>query len=389
MSTMTFRARDSVTALEQVQRRLGPDALILSNDLVDGQVVIVASNDSPESIPHPAPRLRAVPTSQRVDVVVDDPIDPIVPPAPVLTAPASRLPSFLNAQAPKPFDRILSEAKVAAPVPEAPEGEIPDIQTPEPETETETETEAEAEAEADPAAEAEAVQEAETVPETPAPGLPDPLILRDRLLSTPRIVLVGQVGAGKSQIALQLALMRLTRTPGVTVEFCFCGTGSHGDGAVLAQKSHLLGMTTLFDTPDTLAAPKPGTIQIVVISGRGSDGATLAESALSLPEARAALVVPGGLRPERIAALQHRWAERTISAILSGCEDMPDATTDVAALRSVGLVPLWCASNDRLVDGLRVIEDDTATEAATVDDQTDLSQPTLFRHHGPDAESRS
>lgn len=383
MSTMTFRARDSVTALEQVQRRLGPDALILSNDLVDGQVVIVASNDSPESIPHPAPRLRAVPTSQRVDVVVDDPIDPIVPPAPVLTAPASRLPSFLNAQAPNPFDRILSEAKVAAPAPETPEGEIPDLQTPEPEPETEVEVEVEA----DPAAEAE--PEAETVPETPAPSLPDPLILRDRLLSTPRIVLVGQVGAGKSQIALQLALMRLTRTPGVTVEFCFCGTGSHGDGAVLAQKSHLLGMTTLFDTPDTLAAPKPGTIQIVVISGRGSDGATLAESALSLPEARAALVVPGGLRPERIAALQHRWAERTISAILSGCEDMPDATTDVAALRSVGLVPLWCASNDRLVDGLRVIEDDTATEAATVDDQTDLSQPTLFRHHGPDAESRS
>ena len=383
MSTMTFRARDSVTALEQVQRRLGPDALILSNDLVDGQVVIVASNDSPESIPHPAPRLRAVPSSQRVDVVVDDPIDPIVPPAPVLTAPASRLPSFLNAQAPKPFDRILSEAKVAAPAPETPEGEIPDLQTPEPEAG------AEPDVEADPAAEAEAGPEAETVPETPAPSLPDPLILRDRLLSTPRIVLVGQVGAGKSQIALQLALMRLTRTPGVTVEFCFCGTGSHGDGAVLAQKSHLLGMTTLFDTPDTLAAPKPGTIQIVVISGRGSDGATLAESALSLPEARAALVVPGGLRPERIAALQHRWAERTISAILSGCEDMPDATTDVAALRSVGLVPLWCASNDRLVDGLRVIEDDTATEAATVDDQTDLSQPTLFRHHGPDAESRS
>ncbi len=78
-----------------------------------------------------------------------------------------------------------------------------------------------------------------------------------------------------------------------------------------------------------------------------------------------------------------------MSAILSGCEDMPDPTTDVAALRAVGLVPLWCASNDRLVDGLRVIEDDTATEAATADDRTDTSQPTLFRHHGPDAESRS
>ncbi|MBW4973974.1 hypothetical protein KZZ08_10105 [Roseovarius mucosus] len=370
MSTMTFRAPDSVTALEQVQRRLGPDALILSNDLIDGQVVIVASDDDPEALIKPAPRLRAVPTSPRVDVVIDEPIDPITPSSSGLmtaavTAAAPRLPSFLNAHAPKPFDRMLGEAKATAPAtvpatataPETPEAQAPDHKTPE--------------------------------PMAPAPALPDPLILRDRLLSAPRIVLVGTVGAGKSQVALQLALMRLTRTPGLTVEFCFCGTGSHGDGAVLAQKSHLLGMTTLFHTPDTLAAPQAGTVQIVVISGRGSDGTSLAEVALELPEARAALVVPGGLRPERIAALRQRWAERIDSAILSGSEDMPDATTDVAALRAVGLVPLWCASNDRLVEGLRVIEGDSATEPATNDDPAPLAQPMLFRHHGPDAESRS
>lgn len=362
MSTMTFRARDSVTALEQVQRRLGPDALILSNDLIDGQVVIVASDDDPESIARPAPRLRAVPTPQRVDVVIDDPIDPITPPAPAVAAPASRLPSFLSAQAPKPFDRMLGEAKATAP---APAPQIAEPETPE-------------------------------TPEPPAPVpgpvqiLPDPLILRDRLLSASRIVLLGSVGAGKSQVALQLALLRLARNPGSRVEFCFCGTGSHGDGAFLAQKSHLLGMTTLFHTPDTLAAPVPGTVQIVVISGRGSDGPALARAALALPEARAALVVPCGLRPERIDALHRRWAERTQSAILTQTEDMPEGTTDQEALRAAGFVPLWTASNDRLVDGLRVIEDENeATEATDPAPADPMAQPMLFRHHGPDTESRS
>jgi len=43
MSTITVRAPDSVTALELVQRRLGDDALILSNLWIDGQVEITAS----------------------------------------------------------------------------------------------------------------------------------------------------------------------------------------------------------------------------------------------------------------------------------------------------------------------------------------------------------
>lgn len=360
MSTMTFRARDSVTALELVQRRLGPDALILSNDLIDGQVVIVASDDEPESIARPAPRLRAVPTPQRVDVVIDDPIDPITPPAPAAPAPAARLPSFLSAQAPKPFDRMLGEAKATTPAPAPQSAEPETSQPPEPAAPT----------------------------LAPAPALPDPLILRDRLLSAARIVLLGPVGAGKSQVALQLALLRLGRNPGSRVEFCFCGTGSHGDGAFLAQKSHLLGMTTLFHTPDTLAAPVPGTVQIVVISGRGSDGPALARAALALPEARAALVVPGGLRPARIDALHRRWAEHTVSAILPEAEDIPEGITDQETLRAAGFVPLWTASNDRLVDGLRVIEDEAAeaTDPAPADP---TGQPMLFRHHGPDAESRS
>jgi hypothetical protein len=362
MSTMTFRARDSVTALELVQRRLGPDALILSNDLIDGQVVIVASDDEPESIARPAPRLRAVPTPQRVDVVIDDPIDPITPPAPAVSAPAARLPSFLSAQAPKPFDRMLGEAKATTPAPAPQSAEPQTPETPEP-----------------PAP-------------TPAPArvsaLPDPLLLRDRLLSSPRIVLLGPVGAGKSQVALQLALLRLARNPGSRVEFCFCGTGSHGDGAFLAQKSHLLGMTTLFHTPDTLAAPVPGTVQIVVISGRGSDGPALARAALVLPEARAALVVPCGLRAARVDALHRRWAEHTISAILPEAEGMPEGITDQETLRAAGFVPLWTASNDRLVDGLRVIEDEAA-EATAPAPADPTGQPMLFRHHGPDAESRS
>lgn len=380
MSTMTFRALDSVTALEQVQRRLGPDALILSNDLIDGQVVIVASDDEPDRFAQPAPRLRAVPEVGRIDVVIDDPIDPVMPPPTMSLAPKPRLPSFLSPDAPKPFDRVLGEAKArtTAPVP-----------MPVPAPLTAVPHDAGAATVETAALDSDSAQTRHHA----APALPDPVILRDRLLSASRIVLLGPVGAGKSQVALQLALLRLTRNPGNKVEFCYSGTGSHSDGAFLAQKSHLLGMRTLFHTPDTLAAPDAGTLQIFVISGRGGDGPALAKAALDLPEARAALVVPTGLRPERIASLYRPWAGQTQSAILSGAEDLPETIAEAAGLRALGLVPLWSASQDRLVDGLSVIES-TAQEAAAptpaaTEPAPPAAHPLLFRHHGIEAESRT
>lgn len=354
MSTMTFRAPDSVTALELVQRRLGPDALILSNVLIDGQVVITASDDAPESHERPASRPRLRPLS--VDLLVDGPIAPPEPEsvpghAPVAAPPsalvATRLPSFLAPDARKPFDRMLGEAKATAPV-------IPI-----------------------------------KAHDTP-PILPDPLILRDRLLAAPRIVLVGPVGAGKSQAALQLALMRLARNPETTVQFCFCGTGSHSDGAFLAQKSHLLGMETLFITPDHLATPQSGNVQIVVISGRGNDGPSLGRAALEIAEARAALVMSDGLRADRIGLLKTQWTGLTEAVILSGPQEAGVDANEKAALNGAGLVPLWTSSSDRLVEGLRVIEEETATRRTRSSDAiADPSSPLVFRRHSTEPEART
>ena len=57
MPVLTVRAQDSATAMDEVIRRLGPDALILSTRSRDGQVEIVATDEPPV----PAPRARPEP----------------------------------------------------------------------------------------------------------------------------------------------------------------------------------------------------------------------------------------------------------------------------------------------------------------------------------------
>lgn len=53
MSTITLRARDSAAAFEQVEARLGRDALILSTEIQDGWVVVTARDGA---APRLAPR---------------------------------------------------------------------------------------------------------------------------------------------------------------------------------------------------------------------------------------------------------------------------------------------------------------------------------------------
>ena len=329
MSTITVRAPDSVTALELVQRRFGDDALILSNLWVDGQVEITASDEMPD----PAERPRK---SASVDVLIGDPPRPAVK----MTNPA-RLPGFLDPHAPKPFARML-EAEKATPHSATPQAN-------------------------------------RNIP----PAQLDPVVQRGRLLCAPRIVLGGPVGAGKSQVALQLALMRLARTPQTKVDFFFCGTGSHGDGAFLAQKSHLLGMDTHFIPPADLPAPATGQVQIVVISGRSVDAQAAAKAALSAPDARTALVLPAGLRRGRLRALRNLWGDQGATAILTDPDASLPGPKEQDDLSATSILPLWVSAPERLVDGLRVIE--SAEEAASTPPSSaeTTAQPVIFRRHTP------
>ena len=47
MVEITVKAADSASAMEEIEKRLGADAMIVSTNRVDGQIVIVATNDDP------------------------------------------------------------------------------------------------------------------------------------------------------------------------------------------------------------------------------------------------------------------------------------------------------------------------------------------------------
>lgn len=333
MSTIIFRASDNATALELVERRFGGDALILSTVYIDGRVEITATDAAPLPANSDTGAPRA--SRRRVDVMLDAPVA-LTPPDPAPQSADAALPRFLRQPPHSPFAAALEAARQAP------------------------------------------------VPQDPAPRN-DPALLRADLLEAARIVLVGPCGAGKTQVALQLALLRRSRKPDAVPGFVFCGTGSRADGAVLAQKSHLLGMKTVFQPPADIAAPSAEASEIVLLSGRVPDAALQARGLSGAHGTRTLLVLPDGLRPERITRLGAQWREITTSVTIGhvAAADRAEAEATLSSGQSSGpaLDLLWLSDPDALVDGLCPVKPDAPAQPVGPLPGAAAAAPVVFRRH--------
>lgn len=186
---------------------------------------------------------------------------------------------------------------------------------------------------------------------------------RRQVLQAGRIVLYGPAGAGKSIVAIQLALQIVGENSAIRPRFFFCGSGSRSDGALLAQKSRLLGMDFAFSAADHLPAPQAGTVQIVVVSARHDLAALCARTALDGNKGVGVLVLPAGLRADILQSLARTWTDKPDRAILSVTTTAQDAQSDHAALARLGITALWISAPDTLVGGLEIV---TAAKAPVV-----------------------
>lgn len=330
MDTVTFHAPDSTIALDLVQQKFGNDALILSIETrEDGTVEVVAAAD-PDTDVEPSP-LTHRPV---VDIVVNDDLENKNP-LPSDGGASAKLPSFLRRGA-------RSE---------------PDV---EPTTVISFSDEL--------------ARAKETVTPEPEPDMP--LLGRERIMCARRIVLVGPTGAGKSMVALQLAALRLERDPATVPQIIYCGNGSHSDAGFLVQKTHLLGLAVEFGSPDDIHMPPTGKFQIIIVSGRGRSLADCVRMLCNPDDTEAAIVLPAGLRKERIFSFCRAWGTDVANTILSADPDFPPQAADFSVLEEAGLLCLWQSRSAEIINGL-VVADQTEQQTPALD----AAGPNLkFRH---------
>lgn len=314
MDTVTLHANDSASALDLVQQKFGDDALILSMQTGDdGTVTIVASADDVST-----PTNQVAPPRRPIDIVVGDDMSetqsvPTAQTPPAKKRKAPRLPSFLRR------DTATNAAL-----------------EPTPETHAEQTTTSFAETLKLAEDKAAAGAQVATAPE----------------LTARRVVIVGPSGAGKSLAALQLAALRLKRDPDTRPRVIYCGNGSHSDAGFLFQKGHLLGLKIEIRQPEMINDPQSGEFQVIVVTGRGGPGPDRMRPLIQTADAHAIIVLPAGLRKDRIIGLSGQWGTDVATVILSADPEFPATQADSDEITAAGLVHIWNSDSARIVNGL-------------------------------------
>ena len=333
MTPITVRATDSQKAMEELLRRLGPDALILSTSRVGGMVEVTAI--SPEgAIPAPAPDpapdpamaalLAAAPqlASRLAEVATTAARTPPRPPIePVPTAPATDAPAQPAFRAVDPRSPRLDAAPRPHPVP-------PDPAPSDPQTYDFAS-----------ALRAEAARAVPTDPFTrlarsllPPPGLQEEI--------APRLLIVGPPGAGKSMLAARIAAHWMLADPELRPQMIAPVPGTLLVEDRLRGWARLMGLT--LDRPHIAAAmdlpePHPLAPQIIDLSDVPADAPALVARLIEIEGAELVLCLPAGLHPARVARACHDWQAFAPTVTLTGLDQWWPEQGELAAISDAGL----------------------------------------------------
>lgn len=312
MTTITVRAATSPKAMEEILRRLGPDALILSTRKIDGQYELRASGDgldadeadaAPAVQPAPTPRQAAQDTDR--DSGRDSGHD---------FGRHPERPALRASRDPSPFERSFRAAATRSPAKPHPSDPLADL--------------------------------ARRL--FFATGLEEPI--------APRSVIIGPPGSGKSLLAARLAARILQTDRRLQPRLIAPAPGLMLHEDRLRGWARLMGLR--LDRPtiqQALATPEPDPAfpEIFDLSDAADHTPDLAARLIDSDEAELILCIPTGSHPALIARLCRDWAAYQPTVCLTRLDLWEPEIPELEAIANAGLRVAHITHGTGIVDSLR------------------------------------
>lgn len=319
MTTITVRAKTSQKAMEEILRRLGPDALILSTRKTDGHYELRASSDAPDADEATQAAQTAIPAQQS---------------APQSAPDADREPHadrepLRASRAPSPFERSFRAA--SKPHPAA-------SHTARSHTARSQMARSQM---ADPLADL-----ARRL--FFAPGLDEPI--------APRSVILGPPGSGKSLLAARLAARILQADRRLQPRLIAPAPGLLLHEDRLRGWARLMGLTLDRPTIQTALAspdPDPAFPEIFDLSDAADHTPDLAARLIDSDDADLILCIPAGTHPALTARLCRDWAAWQPTVCLTRLDLWEPEIPELQAIADAGLKLGHVTAGTGIVNSLR------------------------------------
>lgn len=187
--------------------------------------------------------------------------------------------------------------------------------------------------------------------------------------------LFGPLGAGKSQLALQIATQWMQRHH-QKPRIIYCGNGSVSDAAYLTVKARLLSIEVEFLSPGEIVGTWNEDAPAIIVVSSQVPAVTL--------DVRNSLVLPAGLREDRINAYLTRWQFAAADIVVTTSADVDVMSADETIVTRQGGVISAQSNRQSLSDGLTnftIGDSQTAHQSSSPHTDTDapIAPPSLFR----------
>ncbi|AWB47310.1 hypothetical protein HYN69_01235 [Gemmobacter aquarius] len=301
MTTITVRAKTSQKAMEEILRRLGPDALILSTRKIDGQYELRASADALDAdeaqAPAPAQADPSPPRPERPALRASRDASPFERSfRAAASRPAASRPAARNAARPQAGDPLADLARRLF----------------------------------------------------FAPGLDEPI--------APRSVILGPPGSGKSLLAARLAARILQADRRLQPRLVAPAPGLLLHEDRLRGWARLMGLS--LDRPTIQAAldftdPDPAFPEIFDLSDAADHTPDLAARLIDSDDAELILCIPAGTHPALTARLCRDWAAWQPTVCLTRLDLWEPEIPELEAIANAGLKLAHVAAGTGIIDSLR------------------------------------
>lgn len=382
MSSIVVRASDSAQAMEEIVRRLGEDALIISTTSRNGLIEITATNESMDTLRRPIPEeknasmfedmfaahknviplqvdQKKTPTlRRRADVIIDDDIE-LFPPEPVLSAPKITEPEPVVSEVveepaasiqepqpvivediPMPKAQVIVDASDFMPDVHSNVGGWPDLDAQ--------------------FCAALSLEQSNIRRGRSTKGFMNTLIERlfvgsaDRILAAKRIVLTGPDLAETSFAAVRIAAQMMSKAAEDAARpvIAFCGFSSRTDAGILATKARLLGLQPQYWDANALNSEPSEATEIVVIPAKSDATGQMAFMLQRSEQTQLILVLPGGLHPRAISQQVRPWSSCKPVAVMTRLENWVPSAEELTTLAGNNVPLAWTVERESILDCL-------------------------------------
>lgn len=169
-----------------------------------------------------------------------------------------------------------------------------------------------------------------------------------------RIVIVGAPGSGKSLVAAKIAAHMMTHDDNRRPELILANARGRSAGALLSDKAQLMNIKMRYRSLDELMRPRPDLDQpeIIEINGSSADARATVEALAAEEGAQVVLALPAGLHPRAASKVCHEWRELSPVVVMTRLDDWQPAAEDIAVLLANGMRLAWTTQGESVLDAL-------------------------------------